>query len=61
MKNWKTSIAALGVVLGAIGKAIGEYTTGGLPAVDYGFLFTALSGALGLSVAKDFNVSGTKK
>jgi hypothetical protein len=61
MKNWKTTLSALGVALGAIGKAIGEYSTGGFGAVDWGFLFTAIAGATGLSFAKDFNVSGTGK
>jgi len=61
IKNWKTTLGAAGVVLGALGKGIGEYLSGGLAAVDWGFIFTAVSGAIGLGFAKDFNVSGKKK
>jgi hypothetical protein len=61
MKNWKTTIAALGLLLAALGKAIGEYTSGGVSAVDFSVLLGAISGSVGLFAAKDFNVSGTGK
>jgi hypothetical protein len=61
MKNWKTTLAALGVLLGALAKVISEYTSSGIAGVDFSFLIAAFSSAVGLFAAKDFNVTGVGK
>ncbi len=65
MKSWKTTVAGIGVILAAIGKAIGEYTTGGIAAIDFAVLFGAISAGGGLLIARDNNVTsedvGAKK
>lgn len=58
MKNWKTTLAGVGVILAAVGNAIGQYAKGGIGAIDYPVLFAGLSAGIGLIAAKDFNISG---
>lgn len=52
MKNWKTTLAGLFILLGVLGK---DMKAGAIdPATDFG----AVSAAVGLFVAKDKNVTG---
>ena len=57
-RNWKTTIAGLGVLLTTLGNAIAEWKAGGIGAINFGVLFAGISTAVGLILAKDFNVSG---
>jgi hypothetical protein len=58
MKNWKTSLAGISAGLLALGKAIGEYASGGFAAIDFSTLSVGLTAAAGLLFAKDHNVTG---
>lgn len=52
MKNWKTTLAGLFMLLGIVGK---DLQAGKIdPATD----FAGVMGAVGLIAAKDHNVSG---
>lgn len=53
MRNWKTTIAGAAALLAVISKAI---TAGHL---DFATDGPAIMAAIGLLMAKDFNVSGT--
>lgn len=52
MKNWKTTLAGLFILLGIVGKDLQKGTVD--PATD----FAGVSGAVGLIMAKDHNVTG---
>ena len=52
MKNWKTTLAGLFMLLGIVGKDLGAGKID--PATD----FAGVMGAVGLIAAKDHNVTG---
>jgi hypothetical protein len=58
LKNWKTTLGGVGVILSTIGNAITEYQGGGIAGINFSVLLAGLSMGFGLLVAKDFNVSG---
>jgi hypothetical protein len=51
--NWKTTLAGVGVILAAIGKAIGEYIAGDFSGVDWNGLALGVIAGIGLIMAKD--------
>ncbi len=55
--SWKTSLAGIGLILGGLGTAIGQFASGGWAAVDLKILLGAVVAGLGLIVAKDAGVS----
>jgi len=59
MKNWKTTVMGLLLIVGALSGA-GYQALSGKP-VDTAAVAAAIVTGLGLLVAKDFNVSGTAK
>lgn len=61
MRNWKTTVAGVATILTGLGSALSQFASGGIAAVDFGILLTAITGGAGLVFAKDFNVSGTPK
>jgi hypothetical protein len=62
IKSWQTTLSGIGVIFGVLGKAIAEFTAGGIAAVDFGVLFAGVAAGIGLIAAKDKNVTGgTKK
>jgi hypothetical protein len=58
LKNWKTSLAGLGILLATLGNAIGQYSGGGFANVDLKVLLAGLAGAAAAFSAKDSNVTG---
>ncbi len=59
LKNWKTSLGGLAILLLTAGKVSTDIVNG--QPVDLNVTLTAILTGLGLLVAKDFNVSGTQK
>jgi hypothetical protein len=57
MKSWKTTLAGVGVILAAIGNAIGQFVAGGVAAVDFTVLIGGISAGGGLLLARDNDVS----
>jgi hypothetical protein len=51
--NWKTSLAGLAAIFTGLSVAYGQYTGGGIDAINFAMLFSALSVGVGLLFAKD--------
>jgi hypothetical protein len=56
MKSWKTTIAGIGMILGALAKGA-EALSGGT-ALDLALILPLVIGGIGLMFAKDSNVTG---
>lgn len=56
--SWKTTLAGVGAILGALSVAIAQYSSGGFAAVQWGMLLTAVVAGVGLILAKDAGVTG---
>ena len=62
MKNWKTTVIGVCMIVGAVAMAViasidGDPTT--IP--DWGVLWATITGGAGLIMAKDAGVTGTNK
>ena len=56
MKNWKTTLGGIGMILGALADIISSLTQGVHPSWDRDFI--AITGGIGFLCAKDMNVTG---
>ena len=57
MKSWKTTAAGVAAIIAAAVAAFQQYLAGGIAAVNWEVLVTAVVVAIGLIFAKDGNVS----
>jgi hypothetical protein len=58
MKNWKTTLTGISMILAAVAEIISSVANGKTPAWQEDFI--AICGGIGLLFAKDFNVTGGK-
>jgi hypothetical protein len=59
VKSWKTTAAGVLAILTALGVAFSQYLSGGIAAIQWEVLITAILAGIGLIAAKDAGVSNS--